>query len=65
MKFNFIILLAGITICKSEKIILKDDWSIDFKGRDDFLRTPEKYLTRCYQNFKSNKKSTIIQLIEN
>ena len=48
MKSNLIILLTGITICKSEKIILKDDWSIDFKGRDDFK---EKFLTRRYQNF--------------
>ena len=39
MKSNLIILLTGITICKSEKIILKDDWSIDFKGRGDFKDT--------------------------
>ena len=34
MKLNLIFLLTGLTIC--EKIILKDDWLIEFKGRDDF-----------------------------
>ena len=34
MKLNLI--FAIITICKSDRIILEDDWSIEFKGRDNF-----------------------------
>ena len=40
MKLNFIFLI--ITICKSEINILEDDWSIEFKGRDDFYDILEK-----------------------
>ena len=42
MKLSFIFLI--ITICKSEIIILEDDWSIEFKGRDDFYDILDKVI---------------------
>ena len=51
MKLNFIFLI--ITTCKSEIIILEDDWSIEFKGRDDFYDILDKVILE-------KKTSTIV-----
>ena len=60
MKFDFIFLLTGLTIC--ERIILKDDWSIEFKGRDDFRIFQRNLKIDCKNLGKS--KIDLFKLIE-
>ena len=64
MKLNFIFLI--ITTCKSEIIILEDDWSIEFKGRDDFYDILDKVILEKKTSImviqKSHVKRTIFYL---